>query len=253
MPEILIRGNETHVIDLNPGGDSPIVMVHGLFTSLAVYYFTIAPKLAQNHRVVLYDLRGHGGSASCKQRFTLDDLLDDLLALKEHLGVGFCHLTGYSFGGALALYACAKHPEEFESLALIETPLFGEEHIERLLTSDLSDGAVSEGIKAYTKSTRIPVSRERAQKIQEQNRSLVEVGGLREVFTAGKEQLAALPFEQIALPVLLLYGKESELQTTGHFLRRRLPQATLCMAHGDHHLPVTRYSWVSRRLRHFFG
>jgi pimeloyl-ACP methyl ester carboxylesterase len=227
-------------------------MIHGLFTSLAVYYFTIAPKLARDHRVVLYDLRGHGNSAECDRSFSFDDLIDDLLELKASLGIDRCHLVGYSLGGALALCATALYPDDFDSLALIEAPLFDEDSSEEMRMSGGSEAFVAQGLRDYTKSTHIKVSQERALRIQEQYRTLFEVGGLADVFLQGRERLALQSFELVTQPVLLLYGKQSSLRATGRFLARTLPQSQLRCAYGDHQLPVTRYRWVSRHLKRFF-
>jgi pimeloyl-ACP methyl ester carboxylesterase len=70
MPNIVVQGNATNVIDLNPAAGNPIIMVHGLLTNTAVFYFTVVSKLIKNHRIILYDLRGHGSSAPCNKRFT---------------------------------------------------------------------------------------------------------------------------------------------------------------------------------------
>ncbi|MGH7285457.1 MAG: alpha/beta fold hydrolase, partial [Polyangiaceae bacterium] len=54
------NGVALHVQRLGENG-SPVVMLHGLFVgSMASWYFTAAPALAEKHRVLLYDLRGNG-------------------------------------------------------------------------------------------------------------------------------------------------------------------------------------------------
>jgi pimeloyl-ACP methyl ester carboxylesterase len=253
MPNLVIQGNDTHVIDLNPDGDDPIIMVHGLLTSLAVYYFRIALKLSRNHRVILYDLRGHGNSAPCSERFTLDDLSSDLFALMQTLRIECCHLTGYSLGGALAMYVAAHNSELFKSLALIEAPFFTEDSIKLLQGSGVDESLVRADLKAYTRSTKIPVSDSRASKLIDQYHNLVEVGGLLDVIRSCRQHIPDLPFEQLEIPVLLLYGSKSDLSDTGRILAQRLPQAKLYIKRADHNLPVTRSGWVTRRLQKFFG
>jgi pimeloyl-ACP methyl ester carboxylesterase len=259
MPHLTLQGNATHVLEMSPAAGAatgsatgaPIIMLHGLFTSMSVYAFTIAPKLARSRRVVLYDLRGHGNSAPCERNFTLNDLADDLLALKKALGIDRCHLVGYSFGGSLALYVAARHPETVESLALIEAPLFSEEDFAGQRAKGFSEAAVNEGLAQYTASTHIPIPPARAARIREQCRRLFEVGDVTTALGQLKAQLATLPLEQCRLPTLLLYGSRSKYFEDGRNLARRLPHSKLRVARADHNLPVTRHSWVTRRLQKF--
>ena len=69
MPLETHRGLTFHVQDLGRGegtrarARTPVVMLHGLLVgSLASWYFTSAPVLAEARRVRLFDLRGHGKS-----------------------------------------------------------------------------------------------------------------------------------------------------------------------------------------------
>jgi pimeloyl-ACP methyl ester carboxylesterase len=98
-------------------------MVHGLFTSLAVYALTIAPPLAVSHRVVLYDLRGHGLSERRDEGYTPEMLARDLIDLMDERGIPRAGIVGYSYGGAVALYAALHYPERISRLALIDAML----------------------------------------------------------------------------------------------------------------------------------
>ena len=44
------------------------------------------PGLAERYRVVTYDTRGHGESPAPAGPYTLDDLVDDLVALLDEAG-----------------------------------------------------------------------------------------------------------------------------------------------------------------------
>jgi pimeloyl-ACP methyl ester carboxylesterase len=124
------RGARFNAVDMNPGAKEAIVMAHGLFTNMAVYYFRIAPMLASRFRVVLYDLRGHGQSERCAGGYTVAEMSMDLAAIADALGVGRAYVVGYSFGGLVALGAALSWPERFgERLALIEPPSLAEDEI----------------------------------------------------------------------------------------------------------------------------
>ena len=66
MPSALVNGvrlNHVQMAAPDVGGPhEDLVMVHGLATNLAFWYFHYAAVFARRYRVTVYDLRGHGRS-----------------------------------------------------------------------------------------------------------------------------------------------------------------------------------------------
>ena len=122
MPVINLPNVRLHVQELNPEGQETIVMVHGMFSNLAVYYFTIAPMLAKHFRVVLFDMKGHGMSEKVQTGYDLTSMTGDLLNLMHVLGIEKAHLAGYSYGGLVAMKMATRFPERVGKLAIIEGP-----------------------------------------------------------------------------------------------------------------------------------
>ena len=60
MPKVPIDGVNLHYWQVGKGSD--LVLLHGLTGNLAVWHFTLVPKLRNRYRMVTYDLRGHGRS-----------------------------------------------------------------------------------------------------------------------------------------------------------------------------------------------
>src|ERR1044072_9968694 len=96
---------------MNAGAPETILMVHGMFTNLSIYYFNIAPILAQQFHVVLYDLKGHGMSGRSSHGYDLQTMSNELVELMDNLGLDTVHLAGYSYGGLIALKAAMCFPE----------------------------------------------------------------------------------------------------------------------------------------------
>ena len=74
----------------------------------------------ERHRVIFFDQRGSGNStpyASTKNN-TTQDLISDMEKLLKHLGVKKIHVTGRSWGSALALAYAIDHPERVKSLLI---------------------------------------------------------------------------------------------------------------------------------------
>ena len=107
MAEIDTNGVPTHVEETGSG--TPLVLVHGLGGSTELWRHVIGP-LAEEFRVVAYDLRGSGRTAPTGPT-SLDELVADLDDLVETLGLGRVLLMGHSMGGSLVLAYAAAHPE----------------------------------------------------------------------------------------------------------------------------------------------
>ena len=79
------------------------------------------PALAERFRVVTYDTRGHGDSPAPPGPYTLDDLVDDLVALLDEVGAERAHVAGLSLGGMTAMRLAAREPARVDRLALLCT------------------------------------------------------------------------------------------------------------------------------------
>jgi 3-oxoadipate enol-lactonase len=77
------------------------------------------PALAERYRVVTYDTRGHGDSPTPPGPWTLDDLVDDVVALLDRLGVPRAHVAGISLGGMTAMRLAAREPARVDRIAVL--------------------------------------------------------------------------------------------------------------------------------------
>ncbi|WP_264372899.1 alpha/beta fold hydrolase [Nonomuraea phyllanthi] len=77
--------------------------------------------LSAYRRLVMLDPRGTGASAIPEDAssYRCDRLVDDVEALREHLGLDRVDLLGHSAGVNLAVLYAARHPERVGRLALI--------------------------------------------------------------------------------------------------------------------------------------
>ncbi|MGO4428812.1 alpha/beta fold hydrolase, partial [Streptomyces sp. MCAF7] len=99
-------------------------------TSLAVWEPQL-PALARTHRVLRWDLPGHGRSPAgllpSDGSATVGGLATLVLRLADAQGWERFAYAGISIGGAVGLYLATHHPERVESLAVIcSSARFGE-------------------------------------------------------------------------------------------------------------------------------
>jgi 3-oxoadipate enol-lactonase len=99
--------------------DAPVVVLSNSLGATRGMWDPQVPALAERFRVVTYDTRGHGDSPSPAGPYTLDDLVDDVVALLDRLGVRRAHVAGLSLGGMTAMRLAAREPERVGRLAVL--------------------------------------------------------------------------------------------------------------------------------------
>ncbi|MEV6840477.1 3-oxoadipate enol-lactonase [Streptomyces sp. NPDC051133] len=103
-----------------PVSAPPLLLGPSLGTSLALWD-QVAPELSTGHRVVRWDLPGHGASAAdlIGPGATVGDLAALVLSLADSLGIDRFAYAGVSLGGAVGLHLAVHHPERLTSLAVL--------------------------------------------------------------------------------------------------------------------------------------
>ncbi|MFD8368336.1 bifunctional 3-oxoadipate enol-lactonase/4-carboxymuconolactone decarboxylase PcaDC [Streptomyces hygroscopicus] len=113
-----------------PATAPPLILGPSVGTSLAVWEPQL-PALARTHRVLRWDLPGHGGSPAAllpsDGSATIDQLAALVLRLADDQGWERFAYAGISLGGAVGLYLAAHHPDRVGRLSVIcSSARFGE-------------------------------------------------------------------------------------------------------------------------------
>ena len=99
------------------GSGPPLLLVHGLMVTGGMFA-QVADRFAMRHRVILPDLRGHGGSRRLPPPYTVAQLATDLARLLDRLGIDSTAILGYSQGGAVAQQFALDFPDRCRRLVL---------------------------------------------------------------------------------------------------------------------------------------
>ncbi|MEM7199504.1 MAG: alpha/beta hydrolase [Planctomycetota bacterium] len=109
-------------ISYRQAGQGPdLVLIHGLAANQAFWHPHLIRALADDFRVTLFDLRGHGYSSMPSSGYCTASLAQDLTVLLDHLEIERPHLVAHSFGGAVALHHAIENPNRASSLTLLDT------------------------------------------------------------------------------------------------------------------------------------
>ena len=127
------------------GQGPPVYMVHGI-GSRKVTWDRLVEELKQDFTCVTYDLRGHGESQVPPTPYILDDLVDDLEALRRKLGHDRIHVIGHSLGGMIGPAYAKRHPDRVLSIGLLSTAA-GRNEDDRAKLKTVGNAMESQGIE----------------------------------------------------------------------------------------------------------
>ncbi|MEV0557117.1 3-oxoadipate enol-lactonase [Streptomyces sp. NPDC050597] len=234
----------------------PLLLGPSLGTSTALWD-KVAPELSVTHRVVRWDLPGHGGSPAglIGPGATVADLAALVLALADSLGLDRFSYAGVSLGGAVGLHLAVHHPERVERLAVIcsSAHFNGSKPWEERAALVRSEGlaGLAEGADArwFTPGFTVP-------ELVEDHRTADP-----EAYAACCDALAAFGIRErlpeIGAPTLLVAGREDPATPPAHLreIADSVPGAALVEIPGASHLaPAQCPEAVLTALRaHFDG
>ena len=82
----------------------------------------MTPALARDHRVVRFDLLGHGGSEKPKKGYGMESQARLVAAALDRLGVRRADVVGHSMGGSVATALAEQRPALVESIVILDSP-----------------------------------------------------------------------------------------------------------------------------------
>lgn len=286
MPKAVINGVKLHYLQIGDPDASDcddLVMLHGLASNLAFWYFQYAQELANRFRVTLLDFRGHGRSDMPPSGYSPEELSRDVGGLLDYLGVERAHFIAHSFGGLVALHYARRHPSKVRSMVLADCYVPGlcssrpaqawaqglklrpilQRHGIDLDTEDPRFGFRLLGVMARLRLSGKalppdllglfgPVMQRFGQNTAEQWLKLLEATTAEADITSSRpmqfEELRGLGF-----PICAMYGDGSHARRVGDELLGAWPEAEFRLVrHAGHFFPVSRADELLSQCKQFW-
>ncbi|GIQ60811.1 hypothetical protein Flavo103_39470 [Flavobacterium collinsii] len=237
MPIITVNNKKVHVQELNKEAEDTVILIHGMFSNLSIYYFNIAPILAQHFHVVMYDLKSHGRSERTSEGYDLENMSSDLIAMMDYLQIKKAQFVGYSFGGLIALKTALIAPKRVGQLVIIEAPDPQDEKARDIIES-YSKEFLEHYIANFTDTTKVKMGKRQLEKNHRLYEFLFNETSIKADMVNEKHFLHQLSISELDIPTLLLYGSASNCKPTGEWLQSQISTAELELIDGDHNIPI---------------
>jgi pimeloyl-ACP methyl ester carboxylesterase len=104
------------------GSGPPLLLTHGYSSTSAMWHGQIE-ALSKHHKLVLWDMRGHGQSDYPDDPAAYSEALTiaDMAALLDEIGANNAIVGGLSLGGYMSLAFYRAHPQRVRALLIIDT------------------------------------------------------------------------------------------------------------------------------------
>jgi pimeloyl-ACP methyl ester carboxylesterase len=221
----------THIAYTARGAGRTVLLLHGFAADHVLNWArpgVIDALVANGHRVIATDARGHGASDKPHDpdQYTGDTMVRDAHAVLDHLGVEEVDVVGYSMGSMVAARLVPDEPRT-RSLVLggvgatVTPPRTGGRAPEAIAAALLADdpasidnvaGKAFREFADYTGADRLALA------------ALSRSDALRH----------SVRFDAITVPTLVIAGEADTLIKAPHELADRLPSARSTMVSGDH-------------------
>jgi pimeloyl-ACP methyl ester carboxylesterase len=213
------------------GAGEALVLLHG-FTGAGSdwrYVFDL-DELAKSYRVIIPDMRGHGGSTNPAREFTHRQSARDIFALLEHLKIGKFKAIGLSGGGNTLLHMATEQAARVEAMVIISATTHFPDQARAIMGQFAFDNLSAEELAQM---------RARHQHGDEQIRGLFRHGN---AFKDSYDDLnfSAADLGNITADTLIVYGDRDPLYplSIATEMYAAIPQSSLMVIPNGGHSPI---------------
>ena len=115
------NSNGVRIRYVDQGTGEPVLLIHGYTASIERNWIDngVFQALASDHRVIAFDLRGHGKSDKPYDSTKYgEETVRDAIRLLDHLQIRRAHVVGYSLGAIITAKLLTTDPDRFATATL---------------------------------------------------------------------------------------------------------------------------------------
>ena len=259
MTKARVNGTELNYEVHGKEGAPWLVLSHSLACSARMWDPQIE-AFKGSHRILAYDMRGHGASAAPKGPYTLDMLADDVLGLMSLLNIKTAVYCGLSIGGMIGQTLALKAPQRFERMVFADTTHTQppealkqwEERIQIAQTKGMA-GLVDSTMERWFTAPYREKNPPELQKI----RKLVETTPVDGFVGCGRAIMGlntTARLKEIRLPVLAITGESDGAAGGTRYIGENIPGAKfVSLAQASHIANVEQAAKFTQALREFLS
>jgi pimeloyl-ACP methyl ester carboxylesterase len=122
--QIPARGLVFDALAAGPPTGELVVLLHGFPQTSACWTPLLATLAVAGYRAVAPDQRGYSPTArpTTVAAYRMPQLVADVVAIADRLGVETFHLVGHDWGGVVAWRLAGRHPDRVATLTAVSTP-----------------------------------------------------------------------------------------------------------------------------------
>ena len=212
------------------GSGEPLLLLHS-GTQTGRMFDPFVAELSAHYRLIIPDLRGHGGSTNPQGLWTTRQFAADVFALLDELGLPRVRAIGASAGAMTLLHMATTQPQRIESMVVIGVGTYLPSECRAILAATDADALPESAWQRLREKHRHGDDQIRA--LYEWVASLVDSYG---DMTFTPPQLAT-----ITAPTLVMHGDRDYCfpASMAWEIYRAIPEAFLWVVPNGGHVPIT--------------
>jgi len=246
------------------GTGDPVLLIHGLGLSGGAWWRTV-DALAPSMRVITFDHRGIGQSASVTHTYTTEAMADDAVSILDALAIDRVHVYGFSLGGMVAQQVALRHPERIQSLVLGGTHSGGRRaaipepdvmaFFGRRAKMPSEEAAWASVPYNYGPRSRADQVDRIAEDIERRLQNPFNERAYQAQLLAGSMHNCYRRLDRIHVPTLVVHGARDRIipVANAHMTAEQMPQAQLTILEDAGHLYPTEEPAVDEAVGTFFA
>lgn len=113
--------NDLSIHYVQGGKGDPIILIPGYPETWWAYHH-VMPILAENHQIIVVEIRGMGSSDKPENGYEKKNIAKDIYELVKHLGFDKVSIAGHDIGAHVAFSFACNYPLATSKLILLDTP-----------------------------------------------------------------------------------------------------------------------------------